>query len=1463
MTKDNHRDQIDSENNRPLVSVICRTTQRPELSEALQSVKAQTYSNIELVLVNALADGPIAIPQQFAALDIKQVGAGEPLARADAANMGLEAASGDYLLFLDDDDWIAADHILSLVEALDSTANLAAYSNTRRVSPTGELREEVFDRDFDRAVLMRDNFLPIHAVLFSRKLLEEGCRFDPTLNIYEDWDFWLQVAQFTDFTHLDATTAFYRDGGRSGTEVATLMQKYEPGHPNALAREQVLEKWLSRWKGSDINRMLGTMVRFDVIEDLDKNLTATRAAMESQSAEILSLRAHAENLVEENAALQKDIESQRENLRKTVLQLQAANRSTERLRQEVADKEAQYKHLEFEHQALQRHFHAVITSFSWRITKPYRFISLRLKRYVFNPCRHLLNKLSGGGNSLPDSARVATPSEDGEPDSEPREILFNLDTPDSDGKLVSENLSLHGWAHSTTGPVDVAVSVDGKEYSHFVPSLPRPDVQQLFPEASDAGNCGFSETLSLRYLSSGQHQLQLSFTSRSGATEIFECSFLLYRHEELYNAWLDYRSDIFRRDEAMTHIGFEQAPLHIIFVAGSDVTQNHCALESLAQQQKAEFRLLYVGADWQVTLSRIDARAGDKLDKVCRVQDSLADALAYVASQPGWTMSLAPGCCLSAFALQRLLSKAAEADADLVYSDHDTMDADALHSEPVFTFGWSPEHLISSNYVGTVFLTSNREITKHLNSLHPPGWEYRLLLRMAFASPRVERVPDVLWSSLPLEAESEMARLQEEEEAITDLLVDQQVPAALELTAGVRGLKWQLPAESGARVSVIIPTMGKLQLIRPCIESLLRKTNYPDYEVIILDNSRGQNPEGIEWLREQDFKVIECNEAFNWSRLNNIGAQAASGDLLLFLNDDIEILQSDWLEELARQALRPEIGAVGCKLLYPNGMLQHAGVILVNHGGGCAHLFHKLHPNRHIYQRLDRCVRETSGVTGACLMVKRELFDELNGFDEELAVVGNDIDFCLRLRERGSRNLWTPRCTLIHHESISREARVPPEDEQVMWKRWGKLFIAGDQYYNPNLSQTFWDCRQQFDVPASELLVRLSERETQQADHLSDAQAERQFQPGVNLIGYIRADMGVGEGARSDARALEAAGIDFGIINFESGNPASMTNTQWQSKEILNAPFDINLIHVNGNFLAAVFDELPAHFIKGRYNIAYWAWELEELPDDWLPQLQLVDEIWVPSDFVRAAVEKVSTIPVVTIPHNVALLPSFAFARAHFAIPEDSFTFLAMYDTNSIAERKNPRAVLAAFQSAFSGDDMSVCLALKLNNATEEAVSELEELTEGYSNIVILKGAHSRQEIDSLLTQVDCFVSLHRSEGFGLGPLEAMSLGKPCILTNWSGNTDYMTADNCLAVDYTLIPLERDFGPYQQGQRWADADVEQAASYMQKLATNPEFAERVGQQAKRSVEQHFSPRAVGEQLARRLASIRDLRQSAE
>lgn len=1420
-----------------LVSLICRTIQRPELEKALGSIASQTYPNIELVLVDALGKGLPDYQELLPNKKIHTVSLGKALSRPEAANAGLDNANGDYLMFLDDDDWIANDHVANLVQVLAGQDECrAVYSSTRKTDSDEKELEHVFNLPFDAARLRRDNFIPIHAMLFEASLIEEGCRFDTTLHIYEDWDFWLQVSQHTPVLHSDKVTAFYREGGESDTTVELEKDKYRSDHPNALAREKVFAKWMPSWSAADINQMLGSMDHSLLIAELQADLRASNSAIRTREQMVESLRrevASTENKVNEL--------------------LNELGRMQTRFQQLSLS----YEQLVIQHAELDRGIKQVLNSFSWRVTSPYRYLRRRLDRYVLVPVARLIGRKSSstGSHGIVSTGENLNPFSTSfvvEPqDSSAKTLHFGLDSPSNSNLLFSDAVFIQGWAFTEGHGLELTAYVDELELSSFTPKDARPDVGRLHPNYPQAEYCGFFERISLNFLNSGPHKLTLVLSDSAGSRATLERIFYSLTRDELYGAWLQHQSR--QAIETIAAVASKENPqscVHILVCGAAEPEATLSTLHSIAAQLRTDWKLHYIGSDWIEIENSLLADGHTLVAERAQQESDLASALESISGQAGFLLALEAGECLFPHALSELIACAEQNQSAAIYSDHDSLNEKGTHTDPVYTFGWSPDHLMSRNYVGDVVLVRISEIPQGLaRDYQDRNWRYGMLLETGSVSKAIHRVPKVLWSSPKPSEKVAEARIREETKTLEKFISLKQLPASISTEGDCRYIDWNLQSEP--KVSIIIPTMGTLSLLQPCLDSIVEKTNYINYELIMLDNSRGKNPEGIQYLIDRGLTVIDCDIEFNWPLLNNIGAQESDGELLLFLNDDIEVTDGSWLQELVKQAQRPEVGAVGCSLLYPNGAIQHAGVFLVNYGGGGLHLFHKMMPDSDIYLGLHKIVREVSANTGACLMVSREHFNKLNGFDEELAVVGNDVDFCLRLLQLGYRNIWTPRCSLIHHESISRKSIVPEADEKAMWKRWRERFEAGDTYYNPNLTLTKWDCSLAIDIPPMELISNIKLEDL-------DASAPKALDPtpGVNLIGYIRAEMGLGEGARSDARALQAAEIDFGIINFEFGNPGRMTDTSWRHKEMLNAPYDINLWHINADFLPAAKKEIPSYIVKGRYNIAYWAWELEEIPADWLPAYEEADEIWVPSDFVKSAVEKNGSIPVVRIPHCLELETDDQLNRDYFELPDDRFIFLAMFDTRSIAERKNPQGAIEAFKQAFSGDDESVCLVLKVNNTSNDKLTELRSRIQSHPNILLMERSHSRIEINSLLSVIDCYVSLHRSEGFGLGPAEAMCLGKPTIITNWSGSTDYMTADNCVPVDYELVKIEEDYGPYKAGLRWAEPSIDHAAAAMRQLATDPQKVKTLGENARRTIEESFSPAAVGEMVKLRLEEIR-------
>ncbi|PZD96477.1 glycosyltransferase family 1 protein [Paenibacillus sambharensis] len=362
---------------------------------------------------------------------------------------------------------------------------------------------------------------------------------------------------------------------------------------------------------------------------------------------------------------------------------------------------------------------------------------------------------------------------------------------------------------------------------------------------------------------------------------------------------------------------------------------------------------------------------------------------------------------------------------------------------------------------------------------------------------------------------------------------------------------------------------------------------------------------------------------------------------------------------------------------------------------------------------------------------------------------------------------------------------------------------------------------------------------------------------GINLIGYARAEMGIGESCRIAAKSANAASVPFGIINFTGTNSARKMDTTWSHKEINSAVYDINVFHINAEQMTEIYANYGNSLFLNRYNIGYWHWELPDFPDEWLDSFSLVDEIWVPSTFVADSIALKSPVPVVKIPHSIEVQIEQSRNREHYGLPMDSFLFLTMYDIKSYQERKNPKASIKAFKKAFKPDNKEVGLVIKVNsyNSDLTELNVLYELIGEYQNIYMVKDTLSRNDVNALISNIDCYVSLHRSEGFGLGLAEAMYLGKPVIGTNWSSNTDFMNNDNSCPVRFDLVQVGQDHGPYKAYQYWADPDLDHASEYMEKLVYDVEYYNRIASKGEEDIKEHFSPKSVGALIQKRLDYI--------
>ena len=362
---------------------------------------------------------------------------------------------------------------------------------------------------------------------------------------------------------------------------------------------------------------------------------------------------------------------------------------------------------------------------------------------------------------------------------------------------------------------------------------------------------------------------------------------------------------------------------------------------------------------------------------------------------------------------------------------------------------------------------------------------------------------------------------------------------------------------------------------------------------------------------------------------------------------------------------------------------------------------------------------------------------------------------------------------------------------------------------------------------------------------------------GVNLIGYAQGELGLGEDLRTATRALDGQGVAVGIVNITRGLATRQKDHSVDDWLARPAEHRVNLMCASAVEMFNLFLELGAEQLDGRYNIGYWPWELPRWPDENMAAFYFVDEVWASTQFIVDAIAPRAPVPVRRMPLAVILNRKEHYGRAHFGLPEAPFLFLFTFDFNSFIARKNPFASLSAFQAAFSDGDEPVGLVIKVMNVDPEDPNwqRVRAAAERDPRIHILDRTVSRDEILSLVECCDSYLSLHRSEGFGRGPAEAMLLGKPVIVTDYSGTKDFCTAETACLVDCELIPVGAKDYLFPEGQVWADADVAHAARHMARLVAEPDFARGLGAAAKRHMESHHSLEAVGRAYAARLSEL--------
>ena len=1125
----------------PLVSVIVRTLGRSTLGKALRSLQLQTYSHLEVLLVDAAGTGLPTLPPEAKDLAVRVVSQGERLQRTRAANVGLQAATGEYLLFLDDDDWLYPDHIAKLVQCLrQSSTAQAAHTAVECVNDQGEPTGEVFDFAYAPRELCYGNFMPIHAVLFARSLVQAGCVLDESFDLYEDWDFWLQVECHTPFIFVPGVSAAYRIHAGAGAGVQTDLTMAQSATARLYAKWSVLQstqtfdelitRALAR---RQLHRQLAYQVQEAVrwqqkcqhlgqeTNDLNQALQAEhqQALTALQAADQARQEAHHLRQAHEQACAHRDqvqqhrdllqqshqqVEQQRDQAQQQCTQLQQQQAMLQRSHQQVEQQRDQAQQ-----QCTQLQQQQAMLQRSHQQVEQQRDLLQQLHDQLVQE-RQLLQQqqvefqqqLQAQAQALlcAEQERTQAQATTGQLAQEVARLQTELQ--------LTHNHAAHlqrSW-DASHNQVQAILSSTSWRVSQPVRAAGRllRDMRRVWAAVGVARQRGLGIGHLLRR--------SAEVYQREGLVGVRQRAGRLLQSQ--YPAALAPDDAGTSPSEAVSAPPASDERSYARWVQQYDTLDDavlECLRQRVAQLSATPLVSLVmpvynpVARDLQRAIASVQAQLYPHWE-LCICDDastnattrSLLEAVAaaepriklafhtknqHISHATNTAIALAQGQYVGFLdhddelrphaLLYAVEAFANHPQAKVLYSDEDKIDEAGNRFDPYFKPDFNLGLLRSHNYM-CHFAVYERAFLSKIGGPRP-GFEgaqdYDQALR-AVDSLRdcpgaVVHIPTILYhwrtavgSTASGHSNKSYAFLAGQK-ALTEHLQRRGLHGTVDEAPeapGMYRIRWQRPA-SVPLVSIIIPTRNGQALVRQCLDSL-RQTSYPRYEVILVDNG-SDDPEALVFFAEREksgqIRVFRDNSPFNFSAINNHGIrQAAQGEFILMMNNDIEITHPEWLDEMVGPAMEPGVGCVGARLWYPDGRLQHGGVVLVCGVAGHAHKY--LPRGRHGYMGRAVLAQEFVAVTAACLLVRRSIYEEVNGLDESLAVAFNDVDFCLRVHEAGYRNHWTPYAELIHHESVSRGYEDTPEKQQrfkreidTLQSRWPHL-LAHDPCYNPNLT---------------------------------------------------------------------------------------------------------------------------------------------------------------------------------------------------------------------------------------------------------------------------------------------------------------------------------------------------------------------------------------------------------------------------
>ncbi len=807
--------------------------------------------------------------------------------------------------------------------------------------------------------------------------------------------------------------------------------------------------------------------------NLDRDLAAARARLQREEQSLRVTRQHAVKLEQLRGSLQRQI------------------RELEARRAQLAESVAARDEVILQREAKIR---AVQESFSWRLTQPLRF----LRRKLLDPRRPSRpsaaatpapGEAAGPLEEIPAAPVVQSAEQTGRP------LRFSVDRPESWQLAVGKAL-IRGWLFTEDGSKVTGIrAVLPDRTVAGTHGLRRPDVAAAVGRLPGSETSGWQITLDVK---PGDTQIDLEVADDAGTWQAFIQTTLQVggdgapAHIESYEQWIDaYDAPTVATLQGQVQQAgtFAYQPTFSVIMPVYNTPERWLqrAIDSVRAQTYPHWELCV--ADDAST----DPGVRLALEKAAREEPRLKLAFraenGHIADASNSALALASGEFVALLdhddelapnALYEMaLALQAHRAADYLYSDEDKIDEEGLRHSPYFKPDWLPDLFTGQNY--TSHLSVYRAALVRAAGGFRKGFEgsqdWDLTLRVVEQTTpdRIRHIPKILyhWRAIPGSTALLLSEKDYVGSAAQRALAEHfarlgRKVEVLPVPGGHWRIRYLLPA-SPPLVSLIVPTRNGLTVLQRCLDGLLEKTAYPRFEILVVDND-SDDPATLAYLAtladgshpllapHHTVRVLHYSQPFNYSAINNFAVRQAAGEIIGLLNNDLEVITPAWLDEMAAQALRPEIGCVGAMLYYPDDTIQHAGCVL-GIGGVAGHAFKTLPRGDEGKFNRARLAQNYSAVTAACLVVRKAIYEQVGGLDErDLAVAFNDIDFCLKVLAAGYRNLWTPFAEFYHHESASRGADDTPEkagrfrtEVEKMLSRWAPI-LRHDPAYNPNLS---------------------------------------------------------------------------------------------------------------------------------------------------------------------------------------------------------------------------------------------------------------------------------------------------------------------------------------------------------------------------------------------------------------------------